>query len=350
MPKEKPRQGIYKSFKSKASRFSQILDKPLVKICEPAKKRPSAVAELMRSTIDINKLKTSLKNMSDSQCSFERFKKQFLDEKWTVDRIHKEDEGGYMSVLYRNDIKRQFVYAFKGNTRLSQSLDLNDLFHAHSDKQTNIDSFFYSCLANLSLASQTEHLYKYVNECVVLSKELNYSLSFTGYSFGAWLAEQSVYFCHNDFDCEDVRAVTFESPGSFEYLERLNIRNVYSTETKFDLDQLDIRTYVTQPNFVNTSNKHVGKVFRVIVGESENEEETRDYVRGMHEFVTDLIAKTPTIYFRMKLNDFYQNKIKDKINEFAFYVNGFKSLFVNGIFLKCLLEIKGFYSVFIRLS
>ena len=91
-------------------------------------------------------------------------------------------------------------------------------------------------------------------ECVELSKKLNYSLSFTGYSFGAWLAEQSVFFCHKDFKKRDVRAVTFESPGSKEYLDILNTNNIESRDTNFDLIDLDIVTYLTEPNFVNTCN------------------------------------------------------------------------------------------------
>ena len=123
-----------------------------------------------------------------------------------------------------------------------------------------------------------------------------------------------------------MRAVTFESPGSYEYLERLNVCNVYSVDTKFDLNQLDIRTYVTLPNFVNTSNTHVGKVYRVLLLKGEDDE----YASGMDEFINRLILTIPTIYLRMKLKNVYEEKVKDRLNEYVFYLNGIKALFANG--------------------
>jgi hypothetical protein len=88
-------------------------------------------------------------------------------------------------------------------------------------------------LSNLEIADQTILAYIRTRECVELSNRLGYSLLFTGYSFGAWLAEQSVFFCHKDFKKRDVRAVTFESPSSKEYLDIMNKGNIYSRETIF---------------------------------------------------------------------------------------------------------------------
>jgi hypothetical protein len=127
-----------------------------------------------------------------------------------------------------------------------------------------VNATVYSMLSNLEISDQTILAYIRTRECVDLcnTTRLGCSLSFTGYSFGAWLAEQSVFFCHKDLKKRDVRAVTFESPGSKEYLDILNKSNIYSAETNFDLIDLDIVTYLTEPNFVNTCNSHVGKVFR----------------------------------------------------------------------------------------
>ena len=314
----KNRSTIVRSLTKRASRLSKILDKPLIKICEPKRKtKHEAVGQLVLSSMSIEQMTNSF---ISNKGTFDRLKHYVDDEKWIVDRIHTGQ--GYKSVLYRNDIKRQFVYAHQGDQ--TQYSDFHDLFKSQTEKN-NIEPFFYSILANLVLASQTELVWKYTEECVKASKDKSYSLSFTGYTFGAWLAEQSVYFCHKDFDFENTRAVTFESPGSYDYLERLNLRNVYNPETKFDLDQLDLRTYLTGPNFINTSNTHVGKMYRLFVTDSP------DYSKEMKEFATHLIAKFPTYYLKMKFNDFFNEQIKENVHKFAYFLNGLKSLFVNGL-------------------
>ncbi len=56
------------------------------------------------------------------------------------------------------------------------------------------------------------------------------------------------------------RAITFDSPGSFRSIEGLQ-SNIKSTNTLVDIQNLDIITYLVEPNFVNTADKHIGKVF-----------------------------------------------------------------------------------------
>lgn len=48
---------------------------------------------------------------------------------------------------------------------------------------------------------------------------MKYSLSITGHSLGAYLAELSVYYCLYDFDYCNVRGVTFDGPGSYEMMK-----------------------------------------------------------------------------------------------------------------------------------
>jgi tetratricopeptide (TPR) repeat protein len=56
------------------------------------------------------------------------------------------------------------------------------------------------------------------------------------------------------------RAITFDSPGSMRSIERLQ-SNIISTNTLIDIHNLDIVTYLVEPNFVNTADKHIGKVY-----------------------------------------------------------------------------------------
>ena len=162
---------------------------------------------------------------------------------------------GYKSLLYRNNETKQFVLAFQGAT-----LKVRDFF-IRNDNQ--IASLIESVLGNMNLATQSYYAFLDTLKGVESCRENNCSLSFTGYGFGAWLAEQSVFFAQKDFKFHDVKAVTFESPGSFEYLNMLNDTNVNNRENYFDLNRLDITTYLSSPNFVNTCNKHLGKVFRI---------------------------------------------------------------------------------------
>jgi tetratricopeptide (TPR) repeat protein len=56
------------------------------------------------------------------------------------------------------------------------------------------------------------------------------------------------------------RAITFDSPGSMRSIERLQ-SNIISTNTLIDIHNLDIVTYLVEPNFVNTADKHMGKIY-----------------------------------------------------------------------------------------
>jgi hypothetical protein len=77
----------------------------------------------------------------------------------------------------------------------------------------------------------------------------------------------------------------------------------------------------------------VGKVYRVLLkGENGADNE---YAIGMENFINRLILTIPTIYLRMKLKDFYEKKVKDRVNEYVFYLNGIRALFVNGSFIFC---------------
>jgi len=56
------------------------------------------------------------------------------------------------------------------------------------------------------------------------------------------------------------RAITFDSPGSMRSVERLQ-PNIISSNTLIDIHDLDITTYLNEPNFVNAADKHIGKVY-----------------------------------------------------------------------------------------
>ncbi len=108
---------------------------------------------------------------------------------------------------------------------------------------------------------QKEEAFALVNKALRLLREdyEGYKVSFTGHSLGAFLAELSVFYCKLQ-GFNNVNAVTFESPGSKESLEKLQSN---LQDHAIDLNNLDIISYVTYPNLINTYNHHVGTMYTI---------------------------------------------------------------------------------------
>ena len=116
---------------------------------------------------------------------------------------------GFKSEINVNQSTRHILVAFQG-----LKFQLTDLFN--SNYRAYINS-----LTGL-LHAQIVCLYLHVRRSVELSKRTGYALSFAGYSFGAWYADLSVYFCHKYFGLTQVKAITFEGVGSLEFIQKLN--------------------------------------------------------------------------------------------------------------------------------
>lgn len=243
--------------------------------------------------------------------------KLLKEQEWKVEEVF--EEKGYKSVVYINQKAKNIVLAFQGI-----KLEIKDLF-----LENNFETIGYSMISSLDIAPQTVFSYIHIQTAVDLcKKDLNYSLSFTGHGFGAWLAEQAIYFSmkefsFNYFGFDNIKAVTFDSPGSYNYLEILNSSNIYNNETKFDLSDLNIVTYLSAPNFMNSCNKHVGKAYRIKI-EKEN------LIDKINEIVNSLIYLIPS-KFKDKIKKCYNDKIKNQINKYTFILNGFISLFHDGM-------------------
>ena len=63
------------------------------------------------------------------------------------------------------------------------------------------------------------HAYGATVKAVNEAKSRNYTLTITGHSLGAYLAELSVYYCHADIGYRNVKGVTFDGPGSREMMK-----------------------------------------------------------------------------------------------------------------------------------
>ena len=84
----------------------------------------------------------------------------------------------------------------------------------------------------------------------------NHTIYHTGHSLGAILAEVSAMEHDHHY------AVTFESPGSYDLLERFNKNHIHKA-----LDR--ITTYLAAPNFINTLKPHIGKCFQILTKDSD---------------------------------------------------------------------------------
>ena len=166
---------------------------------------------------------------------------------WIIDNAYRKDNG-YGALVFRNDETHQLVIAHRG-TVPSQLGNLWEDFRGIALNQAspykrNIFEVVQAELRSLPAVGG-----------------IPYRLSFTGHSLGAFLAELSVFYCHNGNPLyyPGASAVTFESPGSYESMEAFQTNLL----PKVELAELDIVSYVGTPNVINTLNRHVGTLYQV---------------------------------------------------------------------------------------
>lgn len=173
---------------------------------------------------------------------------------WTVLRVFDDTKvTGYYGAIYINDKTHQVVLANRGTEEV-----LKGLFNKNSDWKTN----FEEILGGQIIVGQQAKNLMATAEAIEIAKQTGYSLSFTGHSLGAWLAEMSAFYSHAFFDFRKVKAVTFDSPGTVPMMENLQ-SNIRSKEN-VKLEDVEIVTYLAGPNPANCCNPHVGKVYRVV--------------------------------------------------------------------------------------
>ena len=184
--------------------------------------------------------------------------KELID--WKMKEIIRDSDTGYLGIIYINDISKNMVLAHRGT-------DTSDLFD-----RMNTASSIQQDLEGVVMGKNTEYLSKSeeaTEKAVEYCKNefKSFALSFTGHALGAWLAELSVFYCHNDLKFKIVRAVSFDGPGTRTKMEELNSRLV---NDKIQLEDLDIVAYLAFPNLINCTHGHIGKVFEVFVWNETN--------------------------------------------------------------------------------
>lgn len=246
------------------------------------------------------------------------------DKNWKVIEIFKIENSAsssnYFSALFYNKYKGQAILSHRGI-----EANVSDFFK----KESSLSDDLHGILVH-EYIGQLVKCYEVTERCYKIAKELRCTLSFTGFSNGAWLAENCLYFCEKYikadyiFDFEDffevqTKAVLFESPGIFRTKNEYTT-NIISNEYEFDIKSLNIVNYLLSPNLMNSINYHVGIVYRLFLDEKDNIE------LKQREFL-DKFSNIPLI----------GKKITEYSVEIRFLFNGLNSMF-NKIVLKKILD------------
>jgi hypothetical protein len=107
----------------------------------------------------------------------------------------------------------------------------------------------------------------------------NFQVFFTGHSLGGWLAQITTFttkylktegntFLKSNYVSETYHphTVVFDSPGCKDMLSQMTDKlDVRLNGRSIDLEHLDITSYLSAPNRINTYNKHLGTVYRIFV-------------------------------------------------------------------------------------
>ena len=129
---------------------------------------------------------------------------------------------------------------------------------------------------------QMESASTFAHEVVEVLREVrrkyrvSFQLFFTGHSLGGWLAQvttftteylkrEGTFFLRSNDDCDyHPHTVVFDSPGYKDMLTKMTDKlDVRHDGRSIDIAHLDITSYLSAPNRINTCNKHVGTVYRI---------------------------------------------------------------------------------------
>jgi len=221
------------------------------------------------------------------------------------------DENGYFGIAYWHPEHQQVVIAHRGTDTDNFSNFLKDLY-------TDLEGI----LSN-NYVPQMNSASTFANKVVAVLQEIekkqnvSFDLFFTGHSLGGWLAQITTFTTEHleveggTFlkkqkieqkkplasstvqDSHDVthiyhpHTVAFESPGCEKMLLKMKTTfDVRQHGSSIDLQHLDITSYLSAPNLINTCNSHLGTVYRIFTDLSDmdwNEKETTLYNYATHK-------------------------------------------------------------------
>ena len=169
-------------------------------------------------------------------------------EEWELIRPYSDRENSYFGAAYLNRKHKHVIIAHRGTE-----------FNHRQDWLTNFD------LMTRHLNNQEVSAWNKFAKEIIKEHGSEYTYSFTGHSLGGWLAQSCLWKYQDEFvkeqfpNYQDGFAVTLDDPGAKELLEALQPR--LENSYKIAVDQLDLTSYLSKPNLINTALGHVGSCF-----------------------------------------------------------------------------------------
>lgn len=164
---------------------------------------------------------------------------------------------GYVGAIFIHHQRKQIVIAHAGTLPKRFKTIKADAVGVLCKKQ---DRLVLDAIMQSQDPTRTDGLGRTLESFI---EDLHYHLSFTGHSLGGFLAEMSVYACHRGFGLyyPNASAVVFDSPGALEVMQAYE-SNIPQHQTNFK--KLNIVSFLSSPNIVNTLHGHPGILYRLI--------------------------------------------------------------------------------------
>ena len=222
----------------------------------------------------------------------------------------------YTSILCVNAKKRQLVLCHAGLAVWSSFWDA---------KGQIVDN--YAGILYKKIIHQQSLCYEKTKEAYDLARDMQFTLSFTGYSNGAALAEYSMLFSEIHFRDRyaqafnpATKAVLFDGPGVIRDESDLRI-HTRNHEIDVTLDDLNIVNFLTSPKFFNSCNLHVGKIFWLKTQADHHQaswfHSESKLLRKIFESLKNLTAvKRYTFFFNGLNSIFNYNDLKEMHSKF----------------------------------
>jgi hypothetical protein len=180
---------------------------------------------------------------------------------------------GYFGAAYWHPEHQQVVIAHRGT-------DPKNLGALKADfKGVLLNNY----VNQMESASTFAHKIVEVVRSVYEKERVSFQLFFTSHSLGGWLAQITTFttmylrmkgniFLKNNSvqDCVHPHTVVFDSPGCKDMLTEMRDRlDVRLDGRSIDLKHLDITSYLSAPNRINTCNSHLGTVYLIFTDLSD---------------------------------------------------------------------------------
>jgi len=182
-------------------------------------------------------------------------------------------KNGYFGAAYWHPEHQQVVIAHRGTKPSNLGALWTDA----------VGVFLNKHVPQIGSASTFAHKVVEVLQEVKREKGTSFQVFFTGHSLGGWLAQITTFttkylniegniFLKSDSIPQSYHphTVVFDSPGCKDMLSEMTDKfDVLLDGRSIDIEHLDITSYLSAPNRINTCNKHLGTVYRIFTDLSD---------------------------------------------------------------------------------